>query len=378
VGQILEHDARLKGLMWACCGLVVYVALHFLIYGYFQSSVALNAEYRAAVSTLPARFHESMSRHELSQLVDTLEQLRIGGAQPLLGLSFKADPLNVFLGDDEFDVAATIALLKDKRLTSVMPKLELLVTKVVRVQSRKARVLRTLSYIGLAGAGLLLAYVIYTGLRLRRHWQNEITVVEEQDNAPLIPQNFNDYLQAVVNEEVTFTGHRANLTVKGVQTSELPAALAMVVEQLIEQLVRNAVEHGGRPAEKRIMAGKPDRLSIKVVIKELDNAYLVAVRDDGEGLDYRNVVKRARDLKLISEGLANSMPVEKAAKLIFLPGFHSPDRQISQADNDQSLNELRMLIKTLKGFFSVQNEFGKHCQFTVMFPKDALPSETLG
>lgn len=374
---ILEHDARLKRLMWACCVLVLYLVLHFLIYWYVQPSATQRAEYKAVVSSLYGRIHEPMNQREVAHLVKALEQLRIGGAQPLLGLDFKAAPLNDFLGEDQFDMAATIALLQDNSLRAAKAKLELLATKVTRVQLRTTRLLKILSYVGLTGACLLFCYVLYVGFRLRRHWSDEITVMEAQEFAPLIPKNFIDYLKAVVNEEASFTGHRADVSVLGLQTSELPAALSMVAEQLIEQLVRNAVEHGGRPAEKRVIAGKPDHLMIKVVIKEIDDAYIVAVRDDGEGMNARAVIQRALDLDLINETQANSMPAEQAMRLIFLPGFHSPDRQVSQADNDQSLNELRMLISTLSGVITMQNEPGQYCQFTIKFPKDALPSETV-
>ena len=371
----MENEIRIKRLMVASSALVFYIIGHFLIYLYTQKSSSQRLEYKAAVASLSARVHGMMTENETSLLIQTLEQLDLGGPQPLLGLSFTASSLNDYLGKDKFDVRATAALLEQSQFEAARAKLELLSTKVSRAQAREFQILRYLAYLGLAGAILLAMYVVYTGIRLRRHWSNEITVFWSE-NPPLEgSQSFEDYLQAVVEEEVKFTGHRAKLTCVGLRVVELPSPLSNIVEQLIEQLTRNSVEHGGRPPEQRVMAGKTDNLNILVSIDQSDSSYYVSVRDDGEGLDAQEIVRRAADLGLISHQEANSLPVNQAARIIFLPEFHSANRPVSQAENDQSLSELRMLVKTVGGVFSIQNQLGHYCQFIVSFPKDKLARE---
>lgn len=362
--------------MVACCALGLCTALHSWIGWYMQSSLVQGAQYRAAIATLPIQFGGSMSEDQLARSIDTLERLRIGGVQPLLGLEFEANPLNDVIGNNAFDLEATIGLIRKRQILPAKAALDSLKTIVDSAHQRTVTIYKIFFIVSLALTIFILSYVLVTVFCLYRRESDKATYLHENESKPLIPKNFHDYLKAVVNEEISHTGNKACLTVAGIKTSELPAALAMVVEQLVEQLVRNSIEHGGRPAEQRVAAGKFERLRVKVQVNELDKAYVVVVRDDGEGIDYDGVVKRALQLDLIRGKAAANLPIEHANQLIFLPGFHCPDRQVSQADNDQNLTELRMLASTLKGTFSVQSESGRFCQFSVMFPKDALPSES--
>lgn len=373
----MEYKVRFERLMVACCASVLCIAIHSWIGWNMHSSLMQGAQYRAAVAMLPVQFGGSMSDGQLARFIQTLESLQLGGVQPLLGLDFDADPLNDVIDDSAFDLQATITLIRKRQVLPAKADLELLATMVDGAQQRKRSLYKIFFIASLALTISILSYLAYAVFCLYRREFEKPTFVSEQDRKPLIPKNFNDYLKAVVNEEVSLTGNKACLTIGGIKTSELPAALAMVVEQLVEQLVRNSIEHGGRPAEQRVAAGKIERLRVKVQINELDTGYVVVVRDDGEGIDYDGVVKRALQLDLIRGKTAANLSAEHANQLIFLPGFHCPDRQVSQADNDQNLTELRMLASTLKGEFSVRSKSGQFCQFSIMFPKDALPSESV-
>ncbi len=366
----MEHDAKLKRLIWACVLLAAYVIAFVLIHGLVTHSSIQRAEFKAVISSLPERFHESMTLQESERLSDTLESLQIGGEQPLLGLDFKTKPLDDYLGADKFDVNATVALLKDNQLRSAETKLRLLATKLTRANDRRARLISTLSDIGVALAVFLAIYALYAGFRMRRHWSDEITFMSEADYAVAKPSSFNEHLQNVVSEEATFTGHPAVVEVEGISLEALPEPFFTVAEQVIEQLVRNSVEHGGRPTEQRVMAGKPEGIVVSVTVRETQEAYHISVRDDGEGLDPVRIKQRALDLNLLNKEVAAKMSAAQAIKLIFLPGFHSEYRQTSLAENDQSLSELRLLVKTLGGVFSLQNEPGEYCQIRLTFPKD--------
>jgi two-component system chemotaxis sensor kinase CheA len=243
-------------------------------------------------------------------------------------------------------------------------------------QARDVRIQRYLSYLGLAGALALAAYTVVLGVKIRRNWGKESTVAWTE-NPPLPGQpSFESYLNNVVHEEARFSGHRASLSYSGMRTSELPVLLSDIVRQLIEQLVRNSVEHGGRSPEQRVMAGKPDHLNVLVSVDQSDSAYYVLVEDDGEGLDIQEIVRRAADLGLISIQQANALPAKQEARIIFLPEFHDSNRPDSQAENDQSLYELRMLVSNVGGVFSIQNQVGHYCRFIVSFPKDKLPQDS--
>lgn len=357
--------------------LVAYVISYFILHSHFRLQGLNAAEYKSAVTSLSPRVYDGMPSEETDRIVDALRDLETGGAQPFLGLAFDNPPLNKFLGEDSFDMAATIRLLREGQNSAAASKLKLLATKVARVQAREGRIVQIIAIAGLLLAGLIAAYVVFAGLRMRRHWQQEITVLSEAGELPLIPKNFADLLEYVIREEAAFTGHHSVLQISGIASDQLPSPLSMIVEQIIEQMVRNSVQHGGRPSEVRVMSGKPEKMTVQVAIKETSSDYIVAVRDDGEGINYTDIVERAIELGLLDQSKADAMPLERAIKLIFLADYHSPNKQLSLSETDQSLGELRLLIKSVGGFISIQNQVREYCQFTIRFPKDDIEVKTI-
>ncbi|GHA17300.1 hypothetical protein GCM10008090_28740 [Arenicella chitinivorans] len=358
--------------MVASVALVTYVIAYVLVSHWNQKKLDRLVFVAGTVSTLPGRVHADLTEAEIARLITELEALETGHDAVVPGQSFSIQPLNSLLGNDEFEIGSTIRLLRDAQFDAAKLKLGLLVTKFERVVTRRTQLMRSAQYAGLILAGLMACYVCYAGLRARRDWKHEITVLSAND-APLpVPQNFREFLEHVVREESSFTGHHAELTVSGVETNQLPEPLSMVVEQLVEQFIRNSIQHGGRPPEFRVMAGKESFMSIYVSIHETPTDYLVMVRDDGEGLDFEDIITRAVELELLDVDSAKSMPLERAIKLIFLPDYHSRSKQLSLSEHEQTLGELRLLIKSVGGFVSIQNQVREYCQFTVRFPKAGL------
>lgn len=358
--------------MVASVALVTYVIAYVLVTHWYQKKLDKLVFIAGTVSTLPGRVHERLTEPEVTRLISELQELENGYQVAVLGRPAAPQPLNSLLGEDEFEIDSTVRLLHDSQFDAAKLKLDILVTKFERVIARRTQLLTVAQYVGLAIAGLLACYVFYMGFRARRSWKHEITVLSANE-APLpVPQNFREFLEHVVREEASFTGHRAELTVSGIETSQLPEPLSMVVEQLVEQFIRNSIQHGGRPPESRVMAGKESFLSIYVSIHETPTDYIVMVRDDGEGLDFEDVIERAVELGLLDKESARSMPLERAIKLIFLPDYHSRNKQLSLSEHEQTLGELRLLIKSVGGFVSIQNQVREYCQFTVRFPKAGL------
>ena len=371
-GMSLENDLKFKRLMVASVALATYIIAYVLVTHWYQKKLEKLIFIAGTVSTLPGRVHEGLTEPEVTRLITELEQLDSGQHVTVQGQFFSPQSLNSLLGEDEFEIGSTIRLLDDAQFEAAKLKLGLLVTKFERVIARRTQLMTVTHYIGLVITALLAGYAFYTGLRARRSWKHEITVLSA-DDAPLpVPQNFREFLEHVVREEASFTGHRAELTVSGVATSQLPEPLSMVVEQLVEQFIRNSIQHGGRPPESRVMAGKENFMSIYVSIHETPTDYIVMVRDDGEGLDFEDIIERAVELGILDADSAQSMPLERAIKLIFLPDYHGRNKQLSLSEHEQTLGELRLLIKSVGGFVSIQNQVREYCQFTVRFPKARL------
>ena len=138
---------------------------------------------------------------------------------------------------------------------------------------------------------------------------------------------------------------------------------------IVEHLVRNSIEHGGRSPEIRLASGKPEYLSVRVTLQDNGDTWLLSVWDNGEGLDDEKLLDKALSLGLITPASVKLLTLDQRIKLIFIDGFSTRERKLSIVENDRTLAQIRAVLKTIDGVISVQNQMNASCEFTVNFPK---------
>jgi two-component system chemotaxis sensor kinase CheA len=107
-------------------------------------------------------------------------------------------------------------------------------------------------------------------------------------------------------------GKRVTIEVEG-RDVLVPPALARVLPDVLTHLVRNALAHGVEPVSDRLAAGKSDVGLVRVTCSEGPDGPLIAVEDDGRGLDAGAILLEARGLD-VTEG-------HEPARLVFEPGL---------------------------------------------------------
>lgn len=125
-------------------------------------------------------------------------------------------------------------------------------------------------------------------------------------------------LHRVVRRTAKELDKRANLDIHGAQVELDRSVLERVVAPL-EQLLRNAVEHGIEPESARGAAGKPPIGEICIDASVSEDEVVITVSDDGAGLDLDRVRARALELNLIAG--QSSLADDEIALLIFETGF---------------------------------------------------------
>ncbi|NVK30599.1 MAG: Hpt domain-containing protein [Gammaproteobacteria bacterium] len=88
----------------------------------------------------------------------------------------------------------------------------------------------------------------------------------------------------------------------------------------IEHLLNNAISHGIESSKVRRSMGKPDHGTITVAAVEQGNVFELSVEDDGAGVDFQAVRRRAEALGLDTSGNDQSL-----TPYLFLPGFSSSE-----------------------------------------------------
>jgi two-component system, chemotaxis family, sensor histidine kinase and response regulator PixL len=129
-----------------------------------------------------------------------------------------------------------------------------------------------------------------------------------------------------------------------------------VVEQLYDpllHLVRNAFDHGIESPNQRQQKDKPVTGRIEIHAYNQGNRTIVDVRDDGSGIDFDKVKRKAIERGLLTPERAESLPEGQLVNFLFEPGFSTADRLSDLSGRGVGLDVVRSQIQTLNGSVSV-------------------------
>jgi two-component system chemotaxis sensor kinase CheA len=149
-----------------------------------------------------------------------------------------------------------------------------------------------------------------------------------------------------------------------------------VIKEVLTQLVRNSVYHGIEAPEDREAAGKDKEGFIKLSIKYFDNKIHIKFSDDGRGLDFDKIRKKAESLSLF-QSPEEAQDKNQLLKVLFLPGFSTAEEADVHAGRGIGLNLVRERIRDLHGSIKLQSEAGKGTMFTIVIPLETAPAVTV-
>ena len=132
-------------------------------------------------------------------------------------------------------------------------------------------------------------------------------------------------------------------------------------------VVRNAVDHGIEPASDRVAVGKPDRGRIELETVRVGGEVVIAIRDDGRGIDWERVRVKAREA-----GRPHASRDDLIAAL-FSDGVTTRDVASETSGRGLGLAAIRERCVALGGAIEVDSELGKGARFVFRFPSEAAP-----
>jgi two-component system chemotaxis sensor kinase CheA len=142
-----------------------------------------------------------------------------------------------------------------------------------------------------------------------------------------------------------------------------------IIKEVLTQLVRNAVYHGLETPEERAALGKDAEGLVKLSIKFVDNKIHLKLADDGKGLDFDKIRKKAESLHLF-KNKEEAKDKNYLLQAIFSPGFSTAETADVHAGRGIGLNLVRERIKDLHGSIKLQSEPGKGTTFNIYIPLD--------
>lgn len=143
----------------------------------------------------------------------------------------------------------------------------------------------------------------------------------------------------------------------------------LVIDRLADpltHLVRNAIAHGIEPAAERQQAGKPAQGRLRLCARQESGVVVVEVSDDGRGLDWEKIRRRAVELDLIDAH--RDVDQRELRSLIFAPGFSTASQVSELSGRGVGLDVVRGAITGLRGEIEVESRRGAGTLFRIRVP----------
>ena len=184
-------------------------------------------------------------------------------------------------------------------------------------------------------------------------------------------------LEKTTSKAAEDTGKQIKFTANEIDSEAVEKSPKRTIKEILMQLIRNSAVHGIETPEVRKAKGKKETGIIKLSIKISEDYKHIHIKliDDGAGLDYRKIAKRALEHKLIKDEDANNADV--LTKIIFAPGFSTAETEGMHAGRGIGLNLVRDRLKEIKGTIKVRSETDKGIAFliSVPFENDKSPAQ---
>lgn len=167
-------------------------------------------------------------------------------------------------------------------------------------------------------------------------------------------------LETLHNKQVTLEFNGTEVLVDKVVAEKLYNPLL--------HLVRNAFDHGIEPQLLRQQQGKVGYGTIRISARNQGKYLMIEVQDDGKGLDFDQILKRAIERQIISADAAMSVKPSQLIDLLFEPGFSTADRVSDLSGRGVGLDVVRDQIQALGGSVTVESQRGESTCFVLQIP----------
>ena len=172
-----------------------------------------------------------------------------------------------------------------------------------------------------------------------------------------------DSLHRAVRDAARSLGKDVRWEVRGDDT-ELDRGVLHELADALLHLVRNAVDHGIDSPDERIARGKPAQAVVRLHAMQLGSEVVIAISDDGAGIDLDRVRQRAIRSGIDVEGLSD----DEIIHLIFRSGFSTVDFVSDISGRGVGLDAVRSSVEGARGRVEVRSTAGVGSEFCIIVP----------
>jgi two-component system chemotaxis sensor kinase CheA len=161
------------------------------------------------------------------------------------------------------------------------------------------------------------------------------------------------------------SGKQIELILQGEDT-ELDRKVVEDINDPLMHMVRNSVDHGIEPPERRAAAGKAAQATLRLGAFHEAGNVVIEIADDGAGLDTDRIYAKAVANGLIADGVP--MAPADIHQLIFQPGFSTAEKVTEISGRGVGMDVVRRNIDALRGRIEIATTRGQGTTFSIRLP----------
>ncbi len=169
----------------------------------------------------------------------------------------------------------------------------------------------------------------------------------------------------LVRELSAKTGKKIRLEMVGEHT-EIDKTIIEQLSDPLTHMIRNSADHGIEVPEARLKAGKPEQGIIRLSAEQAGGNIIIAVEDDGAGINRPRVLELARERGVI--GAEQQLSDEQIDELVFAPGFSTADAVSDISGRGVGMDVVVSNIKKIGGSVHVRSSPGQGTRMLLRLP----------
>lgn len=162
-------------------------------------------------------------------------------------------------------------------------------------------------------------------------------------------------------------GRQVRLEMEG-QDTELDKSLLEAIKDPLTHAVRNALDHGIEPPEKREAAGKNPEGVLRLRAAQEGSHVIVEVCDDGAGIAVERIRAKAVERGVITEERAAQQSERELLQLIFVPGFSTASAITNVSGRGVGMDVVRTNVEKIGGKVELESYPGKGTTLRLRIP----------
>ena len=171
----------------------------------------------------------------------------------------------------------------------------------------------------------------------------------------------------IVRDVAKMVNKEVRLEMEGKET-DLDKTIIEAIKDPLTHIVRNSVDHGIEPPQKRIAAGKPAEGVITLKAYHEGGYVIIEIIDDGAGLQTEKIKQKALEKGIITAEKLNRMSEQEVHRLIFAPGFSTADQVTNISGRGVGMDVVRSNIEKIGGHVDIISTQGHGSTIKIKIP----------